>query len=165
VDAKYWIAEVAEKSRKLLTGRRRIYPAPRLRVPGSRWRTERFLPWLRESEEISVVRQVPQAPVSPPDARCMGKEFPNESAGAGPAVRGSVPGKWTAPYHPQTFRRLATGYRPRDIGLPPEGRERRHNGPCRTVSSPVDISSMVRKSQLLASWLYFDSKGKNLPMN
>jgi hypothetical protein len=108
---------------------------------------------------------IPQVPVSPLNARCRGKEFPNESDDAGPSVRGSAPGKWSALCHPQMFRRLATGYRLRDIGLPLEGRERRNNGPWSTVSSPVDISSMVRKSQLPASWLFVDSCGKHSPIN
>src|ERR1700719_1268391 len=74
---------------------------------------------------------MPRVPVSPPNAQYIGKEFPNESGGAGPFVRGSAPGRWSVLYHQQTFRRPVRGYRPRDIGLLPGGREKRSNGPYR----------------------------------
>src|SRR4029077_7055003 len=48
------------------------------------------------------------------------------------AVPGSAPGKWSVPYHRQKFQRPVKEYHPRDIGRPPEGRERRNNGPWRT---------------------------------
>src|ERR1700686_4866480 len=128
-NVKCWIAEVAEKPRKLLSGRTRIVPAARFLVPSLHRRAEGFLPRLAERREISVARWILRVPVSPPNAQYIGKEFPNESAGAGPSVRGSAPGKWSVLYHQQTFRRPVRGYRPRDIGLLPGGREKRSNGP------------------------------------
>ena len=157
---KCWIAEVVEKSPKLLTALRRIFLLPLFQVPGLRWRAERFLSRSARIERVSPVRLAPQIPVSPPNARYTDKEFPSENGGFALAVQGSAPGKWSVPYHPQTSRRPAREYRPRDIGLPPEGRERLSNGPCSTVSSPVVTWSMVRKSQFLYSWLYSIRKGK-----
>jgi hypothetical protein len=124
---KCWIAEVVEKSRILLTGLRQFFPVPRFCLPRLHRRAECFL--IRDAREISRALWTKEVPSSPPTARCIGKEFPNESVDVGPVVQGSAPGIWNALYHQRKFRRLVREYRPRDIGPPLGGREKRNNGP------------------------------------
>src|ERR1700730_11868228 len=144
MEVKCWIAEVAEKSRLLLTDRRRIFAAPHFCLPRLHRRAERFL--TRTAREISLALWTIQVPFSPPTSLCIGKEFPNGSVDAGPAVRGSAPGKWSARYHRQTFRRPVREYRPRDIGPPPGGREKRNNGPWEDSFWPS--SNLVNGTQV-----------------
>src|SRR5260370_6190026 len=91
-------------------------------------------------------------PRNPAFLRCAtdtGKGFPSGSVCAGRAARNSVPGKWNVRNPRRRCRRLAVGYRQRDIALPHDAREKRSTEPsCTQCPKPVVIRSIVRKDPL-----------------